>query len=73
MIPQQSYSPDFDPCDFILFPKKKKTMERKRLTTIEEIKTKSLKELNDIPKSMFQKGLEDWNKQWHKYVRYKLF
>ena len=36
-------------------------MKGKRFTTIEEIKTKSLEELNDLPSSAFQKCSEDRN------------
>ena len=43
-------------------------MKVKSLTVIEEIKTKSMEELNDIPKSAFPKSFEDWNKRWHKCI-----
>ena len=35
---------------------------------IEEIKTESLRELKDIPKSAYEKCFEDWVKRWYKYI-----
>ncbi|GAB1860480.1 Histone-lysine n-methyltransferase setmar-like protein [Camponotus japonicus] len=68
IMPQPPYSPDLAPCDFFLFPKLKRPMKGRRFATIEEIKTASLKELEDIPKSAFQKCFEDWKKRWHKCI-----
>jgi len=63
MLPQSPYSPDMAPCNFFLFPKLKKTMKGRRFANIDEIKTESLKELNAIPKSEFQKCFQDWKKR----------
>ena len=43
-------------------------MKTRRFATIEEIKTESLRELMDIPKSAYQKCFEDWKKRWHKCI-----
>jgi len=36
--------------------------------TIEEIKTESLRELKDIPKSAYPNCSEDWKTRWHKCI-----
>ena len=59
IMPQPPYSPDLAPCDFSLFPRLKRPMKGLRFATIEEIKTESLRELKDIPKSAYQKCFED--------------
>ena len=68
IMPQPSDSPDLAPCDFFLFPRLKRPMKGRRFATIEEIKTESLRELKDIPKSAYQKCFEDWRKCWHKCI-----
>ena len=68
IMPQPPYSPDLAPCDFFLFPRLKRPMKGRRFATIEEIKTESLRELKDIPKSAYQKCFEDWKKRWHKCI-----
>ena len=68
IMPQPPYSPDLAPCDFFLFPKLKRPMKGRRFATIEEIKTESLRELKDIPKSAYQKCFKDWKKRWHKCI-----
>ena len=68
IIPQPPYSPDLAPCDFFLFPRLKRPMNGRRFATIEEIKTESLRELKDIPKSAYQKCFEDSKKRWHKCI-----
>ena len=67
-MPQPLYSPDLAPCDFFLFPRLKRLMKGRRFDTIEEIKTRLLRELKDIPKSVYQKCFEDWKKRWHKCI-----
>ena len=62
IMPQPPYSPDLAPSDFFLFPRLKRPMKGPRFATIEEIKTESLRELKDIPKSAYQKCFEDWKK-----------
>lgn len=68
MMPQPPYSPDMAPCDFFLFPKIKRTLKGRRFTSIYEIKSASLRELNAIPKIEFQKCFGDWKKRWHKCI-----
>ena len=48
VMPQPPYSPDLAPSDLFLFPELKKPMKGHRFSTIEEIKTASLKELKAI-------------------------
>ena len=67
-MPQPLYSPDLSPCDFFLFSRLKRPMKGRRFATIEEIKTESLRELKDIPKSAYHKCFEDWKKRWHKCI-----
>ena len=50
---------DLAPCDFSLFPRLKRAMKGRRFATIEKIKSESLRELKDIPKSAYQKCFED--------------
>ena len=68
LLSQPPYSPDLALCDFFLFPILKRPMKGRRFATIEEIKTESLRELKDIPKSAYQKCFEDWKKRWPKYI-----
>ena len=67
-MPQPLYSPDLAPCDFFLFSRLKRPMKGRRFATIEEIKTESLSELKEIPKSAYQKCFEDWKKPWNKCI-----
>ena len=46
-----------------LFQEGRENVKKKML-----IKTASLKEFKDIPKSAFQKCFEDWKKRWHKCI-----
>ena len=56
IMPQPPYSPG-------LAPKLKTPTKGRHFATIEEIKEKSKLELLAIPKSAFQKCLEDWKKR----------
>ena len=55
IMPQPPYSLDLAPCDFLLFPKLKRSMKGRRFATIEEIKTALLEKL----KSTYQKCSKD--------------
>ena len=68
VMPKPPYSPDLAPSDFFLIPKLKKPMNGHRFSTIEEIKTASLKELKAIPQNDYQKCFDDWKKRWHKCI-----
>ena len=72
-MPQPLYLPDMAPCDFFLFPKIKTTLEGRRFTAIDDIKSASLKELKAIPKIEFEKGFEDWKKRWPNTPRITAF
>lgn len=43
-------------------------MKGRRFSSIEEIKTESLRVLKEIPKSEYQECFEDWKKRWHKCI-----
>ena len=68
IMPQPPYLPDLASANFLPFPKLKTPMIGKHFVTIEELKEKSKQELFAIPKSVFQKGFEDWKKSWHKCI-----
>ena len=63
IMPQPLYLPDLAPCDFFLSLRLKEPMKGRRFATIKEIKTESLRELKDIPKSAYQKCFEHWKKR----------
>ena len=58
-MPLPPYSPNIAPCDF-LFPKIKKTLKGRRFISIGDIKSASLKELEAVPKIVFEKCFNDW-------------
>ena len=68
IMPQPPYLPDSAPCDFFQFLRLKRSIKGRRFATIKEIKTESLRELKDIPKSAYQKCFEDWKKRCHKCI-----
>ncbi|UYV65545.1 hypothetical protein LAZ67_3004659 [Cordylochernes scorpioides] len=68
MMPQPPYSPDLPPCDFFLFPKRKRPMKGRRYATLDEIKTASKEELKKIFKNDFLKCFEDWKNRWHNFL-----
>ena len=68
IMSQPPYSPDLASANFFLFPKLKTPRRGKRFATIEKIKGKSKQQLLAIPKSAFQKCLENWKKCWHQCI-----
>ena len=64
IIPHPPYSSDLAPCDFFLFPTMKKTLEGKRFTTVEEVKTSSREAFNNIELQQFQRCFTQWEKNW---------
>jgi len=64
VVPQPFYSPDLVPADFFLFPKLKSTLNGSRFDTIVEIQKNSTNELFAIPKEVFQKAFQSWQKRW---------
>ncbi|XP_011146337.1 putative uncharacterized protein FLJ37770 [Harpegnathos saltator] len=58
-------SPDMAPCDFFLFPKLKRTLKGQHcFSTIDEIKAKSLIQLETIPKEAFHQCFSNWKLRW---------
>jgi len=53
--PQPPYSPDTVPCELFLVPKIKRTLKDRRCTSIDDVKSVSLKKLRAIPKIEFGK------------------
>ncbi|UYV76850.1 hypothetical protein LAZ67_14002195, partial [Cordylochernes scorpioides] len=64
VFPQPPYSPDLAPCDFFLFGKLKKKLKGRKFQSIEEIKVKSKKAMEVIPKTDYQRCFADWKKRW---------
>ena len=68
VVPQPPYSPDLAPADFFLFPKLKSTLKGRRFDTFDEIQKNLTKELFAIPKEVFQKAFQSWQKRWERGV-----
>ena len=57
------YSSDVTPCEFFLFPTKKKTLKGKRFATVEEVKTASQEALSNIKLQQFQRCFTQWGRK----------
>jgi len=68
VIPHPTYSPNFAPCDFFLFPRMKCQMKRKHFADVSEVKKKTFKVLNNISTEEFQKYFQHWEKRWYKCI-----
>jgi len=68
VVPQPPYSPDLAPVDFFLFPKLKSTLKGRCFDTSDEIQKNLKKELFAIPKEVFQKAFQSWQKCWEQCV-----
>jgi hypothetical protein len=55
VVPRPPYSPDLAPCDFLLFPTMKRTLQGKRFDTVEEVKTTSQEALNNNKLQQFHR------------------
>jgi hypothetical protein len=49
----------------------KKTLKGRRSEAIESIKEKWLEELKQIPKALFQKRFQAWQKRWEQCIQSK--
>jgi len=67
VVPQSPYSPDLAAENFFLFPKFKFTLKGRRFDTFDEIQKNSM-ELFAIPKEVFQKAFQSWQKCWEQCV-----
>ena len=65
-LQQPLYSPDIAPCDFFLFPRRKKILKGHQFEATEDVKRNSTKTLLDIPKEEFAKCFQQWQKRWAK-------
>jgi len=54
------------PYDFFLFPKIKRTLKNRRFTSIDNVKSATLKELKAGPTIEFEECFRDCKKRWHK-------
>jgi hypothetical protein len=68
VVPHLSYLPDLAPCDFFLFPRMKSKLKGRRLQDVTEIQEQSLKVLQAIPKSQFQRCFQQWQKRWTRCI-----
>ena len=68
IVPHPSYSLDFAPADFFLFPKLKTTLKGCHFQTIEEIQENAIRELRAITESAFQEGFQQWKKCWEQCI-----
>ena len=68
VITQSSYSPDFAPSDFWLFPTLKMSLKGTRFATMEDIKSNVTAELRRIPKEAFHRCFQQWLDRWSKCV-----
>jgi hypothetical protein len=68
LVQQPPYSPDITPRDFFLFPMLKKVLKGHRFEATEDIKRNSMKTLLDVPKEVFAKCFQQWQKRWVKCV-----
>jgi hypothetical protein len=64
VIPHSPYSPDFAPCDFFVFPKKKLKLKGRRFNTIGEIQAESQRVLDTVTEKGFQESLKKWRRRW---------
>jgi hypothetical protein len=63
------YFPDLVPNDFLLFPKIKSALERRRFQDTENIKKRNvLMALKAITQQEFQKCLQQWQHCWAKCI-----
>jgi hypothetical protein len=64
VFPHPPHSPDFAPCDIILFPKIKLKLKERRFDTIEEIQTESQRVLDTLTENDFQEASQKWRRRW---------
>lgn len=58
MVPHRLSSADLAPCEFVLLPRLKSTVEGQRFQDAEEIKANTVGELETIPLQQLQRILE---------------
>ncbi|UYV84953.1 hypothetical protein LAZ67_X004087 [Cordylochernes scorpioides] len=68
MVRQAPYSPDMVPCNFWLYPKLKRPLERKCFQTRVDIMTATTAELDTILKEAFSKCLQQWRHRCERSV-----
>ena len=62
------YSPDLAPCNFFLFPRRKRDLKEKRFQNVEEVRGKTTEALKAITLHEFQNCFEQWKNRWDKYI-----
>jgi hypothetical protein len=66
VVPHSPHSPDLAPCDFFLFPRLKSTLKGKRFEDVSEIQLNTTRQLQAIPKQVYQKFIEKWKDRWNR-------
>jgi hypothetical protein len=65
VIPHPPYSPDFAPCDFLLFPKMKLKLKGRRFDSLEEIQTESQDVMKTLTPNDFQQCFRSCKSCWN--------
>jgi len=68
-MPQPPYSPDLEPCDFILFQKAKSAMKGHHFESTENIQASETQALNNIPQAAFQESYKQRQHRWKTCVQ----
>ena len=61
MLDHPPYSPDHAPCDFYLFPEVKSTLKGTTFGSVEAMKEKAARVLEELTNEDFQHCFEQWN------------
>jgi hypothetical protein len=69
VVPHPPSSPDFALCDFFLFPRLKSTLKEKRFQDVVEIQLNMTRQLQAIPKQVYQTCTEKWKDRWNRYIQ----
>jgi hypothetical protein len=64
VIPHPLYSPDLEPCDFLLFPKIKIKPKGCQFYTTEEIQAEMEKVLDTLTENDFLEAFQKWRRLW---------
>jgi len=62
-LPQPPYSPDPDPCDFLLFPKMKLQLKGRHFDRVEEIQWDSQNFLGTLQEQDLQHAFQQWQRR----------
>jgi len=71
LLPHPPYSPDLASCDFCLFPNLKKSLDRQKLASNEEVVAATEAHFADLEKPYFSDGLKKLDHRWVKCIGIK--